>query len=150
MEFDNKEEMDLYRNYHTVFHGWDKAQKWVYERFIKEEERKYIVSEQEKSGPNKTIQKWYLVRPEWNFIDVQVDPKEAIVIDWHTLRIKRDWMLKETDFSQLADAPMNNAEKGKYREYRHYLRNIPLNFNEESIGRAVIMSFEDWKEFFRK
>jgi hypothetical protein len=150
IEFNNKEEMDLYKKYHITFHGWDKAQKWVHERFIKEEERKYIVSEQEKSGPNKSAQKWFLVRPEWNFVDIEIDPEKAIVVDWDTLRAKRDWMLKETDHSQLAYATFDSATKGKYREYRTYLRNLPLNFNEESIGSAIVMTFDEWREFFRK
>lgn len=150
IEFNNKEEMDLYKQYHITFYGWDKPQKWVHERFIKPEEKKYIVSEQEKPGPNKSIQKWYLVRPEWNFIDAELDPSEAQVTDWHTLRIKRDWVLKETDYTQLADSSLDSKTKLMYREYRQFLRNLPMCYNDESINRATVMTFEEWCIFYQK
>lgn len=150
LEFSTKEEMDLYKLYHITFHGWDRSQKWVHERFIKPEEKKYVVTEQQKTGPNNTKQTWYLVRPEWNFVDTQLNPEEQVVTNWHTLRIKRDWMLGQTDHTQLADYPADSKIKTLYREYRQYLRNAPKHFNEESIHRAYIMTFDDWKKFFNK
>ncbi len=41
------------------------------------------------------------------------------------LRNKRDQLLRETDFTQLEDAPLNNEEKEAYRTYRQELRDLP-------------------------
>lgn len=41
------------------------------------------------------------------------------------LRNKRDQLLRETDFTQLEDAPLTNEEKEAYRTYRQELRDLP-------------------------
>lgn len=145
VEFSTKEEMELYKNYHITFHGWDRPQKWILGRFLKEEDKKYVVAEQERNK-----QMWYLVRPEWNFNEVQPDKEEEIKGCWERLRYKRNALLLDTDYTQLADCPLNSKQKAVYREYREFLRNITNNYNDESIERAKVMSFEEWKEFFKK
>jgi len=145
IEFSTKEEMELYKKYHSVFHAWDRPQKWIHERFLPEEDKKYIVAEQIKNK-----QKFYLIRPEWNFNDVQPDRDEELAQDWAKLRIKRDILLAETDCTQLADYPLDSKAKALYRDYRQFLRNITNNYNDESIHRATVMSFEEWLEFFKK
>ena len=149
IKFNTKEEMELYKNFYIVFHGWDKPQKWVLERFLKEEERKYIVTKQERLGQNKQPQTWYLIRPKYNFVDVkQIDDKGEY--DWEELRRKRDFFLQLTDYTQLADCPLDTKTKQLYREYRQFLRNLPLCYNDESISKANVMTFEAWREFYKK
>lgn len=65
---------------------------------------------------------------------------------WCRLRQRRDSLLKETDFTQLADAPFVTTEKKLYREYRKFLRDIPLSFDKKSILKAKIPDFETWLE----
>ncbi len=43
------------------------------------------------------------------------------------LRIKRDELLKESDFSQLADAPISTQKKAEFVIYRQALRDLPQN-----------------------
>lgn len=149
IKFNTKEEMELYKQYHIVFHGWDKPQKWVLERFLKEEERKYITASQERLGQNKKPQTWYLVKPEYNFVDEKyID--DQLVHDWEVLREKRDFALAQTDYTQLADCSLSTKIKQLYREYRSFLRSLPLCYNDESINKAKVMTFEEWAEFYKK
>lgn len=38
------------------------------------------------------------------------------------VRMERNYLLSETDYTQLSDAPITEEDKAKYREYRQYLR----------------------------
>jgi hypothetical protein len=63
---------------------------------------------------------------------------------WANLRLKRDEELRKTDYTQLADAPVSSKEKKFYRDYREYLRNLPLCYNSETILKYKIMSYDEW------
>lgn len=73
-------------------------------------------------------------------ISEQKSPEEH----FNSLRIKRDAKLTETDFSQLADSPFSSEEKLQYRNYRTYLRNLPLQYNNESVANFEVKTFEEW------
>jgi hypothetical protein len=149
LTFNTEEELELYKNYHIVFYGWDRPQKWVLERFLKEEERKYIAASQERIGQNKKPQTWYLVKPEYNFVD-EKHIEDKVLYDWEVLRQKRDFVLSMTDYTQLADCPFSSKIKQLYREYRSFLRNLPLCYSDETIDKAKVMTFEEWAQFYGK
>lgn len=46
---------------------------------------------------------------------------------WENLRLKRNTLLSECDFTQLADAPFSAEKKQEYAEYRQILRDLPDN-----------------------
>lgn len=46
-----------------------------------------------------------------------------------SVRMVRDMYLIRTDFTQLEDVPMDEEEKGYYREYRQYLRDYTSKNN---------------------
>ena len=54
---------------------------------------------------------------------------------WSDMRTKRDQLLKDTDHTQLVDAPIDANKKSEYVTYRAALRNLPsvisdiTNFN---------------------
>ena len=56
------------------------------------------------------------------------DPKE-IPVEWYweRIRIWRDKELKNSDWTQLSDSPVN---KIIWLEYRQALRDLPLQFND--------------------
>lgn len=64
---------------------------------------------------------------------------------WSSLKLKRNEYLKNTDFSQLADAPFSSEEKLEYRQYRTYLRDLPAQYNNDNITSYVVLTFEQWK-----
>ncbi|MBQ3785018.1 MAG: hypothetical protein II843_01325 [Alphaproteobacteria bacterium] len=53
----------------------------------------------------------------------------------------RNWLLQSTDFSQLDDVPLDDAEKAIYREYRQYLRDYT---NGENWWEENPMEYKDW------
>lgn len=46
---------------------------------------------------------------------------------WSTLRDQRDYELSKTDWTQANDAPLSDAQKQSWREYRQALRDLPAN-----------------------
>lgn len=69
---------------------------------------------------------------------------------WSKLKIERNAILKNTDYTQLADAPFTSKEKKYYREYRQFLRDITKNFDNKSILKAKIPTFDEWLEKARE
>lgn len=75
----------------------------------------------------------------WNFVHLAkptIDQLEALVPDseaeileqqFTSLRRERDRLLKESDFTQLADAPFNSEKKSEWAVYRQALRDLPEN-----------------------
>lgn len=47
--------------------------------------------------------------------------------DIEKLRLERNNKLAQSDWTQLPDAPLSNAEKAAWQEYRHALRMLPQN-----------------------
>ncbi len=54
--------------------------------------------------------------------------------EWEKIRLNRDRLLKDSDFTQLADAPFNQETKDLWTLYREELRDIPTAFiNPEDV-----------------
>lgn len=53
----------------------------------------------------------------------------------------RNWLLQDSDHTQLNDAPLDDAEKAIYREYRQYLRDYT---KAEGWWEENPMKYEDW------
>ena len=54
---------------------------------------------------------------------------EAIEIkkSWSLLRQKRDALLKDSDWTQMPDVPLDAAKKEEWKVYRQQLRDLPAN-----------------------
>ena len=50
-----------------------------------------------------------------------------IDFDWGMLRIKRNTALKSTDWTQLPDASLTEAQRQAWAAYRQALRDLPAN-----------------------
>ena len=48
---------------------------------------------------------------------------------WEQVRINRAVKLKETDWTQMADAPLSDEQKAKFTAYRKALRDIPQTYS---------------------
>ncbi|AZD00439.1 tail fiber assembly protein [Pseudomonas chlororaphis] len=46
-------------------------------------------------------------------------------IEWAAIRTRRDQLLQATDFTQLADYPVTEAQRAEVAAYRKALRDIP-------------------------
>lgn len=49
---------------------------------------------------------------------------------WNEIRNKRNILLQETDWTQLADAPLSLERKEMYAAYRQLLRDLPQNHSD--------------------
>ena len=47
---------------------------------------------------------------------------------WDTLRVKRNILLTECDWTQIADSPLTNEQKAAYAVYRQALRDLPETY----------------------
>lgn len=82
---------------------------------------------------------------EYEIIIEEVGSVLDIEDAWKGLREKRDKLLRDTDYTQLADAPIKPDAKKMYREYRQYLRRLPNGYNDEHIRSYKIESFREWR-----
>ena len=64
---------------------------------------------------------------------------------WKELRDRRNQILKDTDYTQLPDSPLNQDMKKLYRGYREYLRKLPSNYNDDYILNYKIETFKEWR-----
>ncbi|HEB4994548.1 TPA: phage tail assembly chaperone [Aeromonas hydrophila subsp. hydrophila] len=51
-------------------------------------------------------------------------------VKWSHLKQYRDFLLAETDYTQVADNPMPKEKKAEFAEYRQKLRDIPQTFED--------------------
>lgn len=73
------------------------------------------------------------------------DKSSKMEVEMERVRLERNRMLQLTDFSQLADVPLSNEEKKLYRQYRKYLRELPLLIEREQVLKFEVLTFEQWK-----
>jgi len=150
INFENKEEALLYRNYHCKFDAWDKKETWVAEEFLNPNYIKLITEEKEiemlNSKKEAVKKKYYKIVPKFYFIEDNLG-KNVLELFWDNLRLDRNQLLNKTDWTQLADNKIDTKNKQLYREYRDYLRDLPKNYNDDSISKYRIMDFEDWFKF---
>ena len=50
-------------------------------------------------------------------------------LSWNSIRIQRNQLLSQSDWTQLADVPLTQEQKNAWMTYRQVLRDIPLSFS---------------------
>ncbi len=66
---------------------------------------------------------------------VEISAEEMAEADLNSLRRKRDVLLAESDWTQAADSPLDDATKAEWATYRQALRDIPNTYS--SLEDAV-------------
>ena len=69
----------------------------------------------------------------------------AIAVD--AVRGFRNAILADTDWTQLADSPLTDAEKADYARYRVYLRNLPATMDNADViafQESDISTYDAW------
>lgn len=75
----------------------------------------------------------------------QVDELELIAEAHNKLRMIRNALLAETDWTQVSDAPLTKTKKDKYKAYRKVLRDLTLKYDTiTSIEEVNFPSIEDF------
>lgn len=52
------------------------------------------------------------------------------LIKWAEIRKYRDYLITQTDFTQMPDAPLTDEKKVEFVAYRQALRDIPQNVGD--------------------
>lgn len=84
----------------------------------------------------------------WVYEEIIPEPKPEpyvpTVEDKQTqVRAQRNYMLQQTDFTQLPDAPFDDQEKVLYANYRQYLRDYTQTENWQEQNP---LEFSDWNK----
>ena len=53
-------------------------------------------------------------------------------LSWENIRSQRDYLLSQSDWTQVADAPLTVEQKAAWAAYRSALRNVPQTYSEPS------------------
>lgn len=82
----------------------------------------------------------------WEYQETKKDPEPEPYVPTEEekrerVRGYRNWLLQNTDFSQLDDVPLDEKEKETYREYRQYLRDYT---NGEEWWEENPQKYEEW------
>ena len=60
------------------------------------------------------------------------------MINWGTIKKKRDYLLLMTDYTQLSDNTLTDAKKAEWRIYRQALRDLPQTYSSATDKSDVV------------
>ncbi|EPP2530221.1 tail fiber assembly protein [Vibrio cholerae] len=65
-------------------------------------------------------------------VGVHIDVITAAVVDkkWGIVRGERDSLISQCDWTQMPDAPLDEAKKAEFTAYRQALRDIPQTYSD--------------------
>lgn len=143
MEFDSAKLARLYRDYHLAFGHWNGKSRWIEEKLVTPEMRRFIVDEMTEMRDGKIVRIYRVT----DGIEIKMEEAEASSIEecWQLFREARDLYLKASDWTQMADVNISQEARKDYRAYRQYLRDAPKLHGENSIVGAKIYDFTEWK-----
>ena len=67
------------------------------------------------------------------------------ILNWAKLRLIRNFLLLDSDWSQLGDAPLTDAEKAKWVTYRQKLRDVPTDNGAAAEPATVVFPVTPFK-----
>ncbi|MDQ0738871.1 tail fiber assembly protein [Pseudomonas sp. W4I3] len=71
--------------------------------------------------------------------------KEGLeLLEWSSIRVRRDRLLRETDHTQVQDSPLTEAQRAEAATYRKLLRNVP-----QDVGDPFIVVWPDKPSFLK-
>jgi len=144
LEFKTLELANLYRDYHLTFGHWEGISRWVEEKDLPLDKKKFIVDEKVCDIDGKST-KFFRITDEIE-VFIEEASKDSIINLWELFREDRNRLLEKTDWTQLADCELNTEQRKEYRAYRSYLRVLPKLYDDSTIISARVYDFEDWKK----
>ena len=74
-----------------------------------------------------------------------IPSKEGLeLLEWSSIRVRRDRLLRETDHSQVQDSPLNDAQRVQAAAYRKLLRNVP-----QDVGDPFAVEWPEKPDFLK-
>lgn len=145
LEFESARQADIYKKYHLEFGHWNGLSKWVRESLVLPEQLQFICDEMTEVE-NGSVIRYYKLSDGIIIQGELVTTPKTVLQAYQLLRFKRNQMLLETDWTQLADVLMSQDDRKSYRAYRTYLRTLPTLHDEGSIAGAVVYNYKEWLE----
>lgn len=144
LEFESAELAILYRDYHLAFGQWNSTIKWVEEKNLTPEQKRFIVDEKTEFIDGVIVRFYKL--SEGMEIQLEEVCGDSVQQCWSVLRSARNKMLQMTDWTQIADVELSTEQRREYRNYRSYLRVLPKLYDDTTVNSAKVYSFEEWKK----
>ena len=79
---------------------------------------------------------------EYKIIDAS--PIEQSIDFWETIRLQRNELLNQSDWTQLNDSPLSDSKKQEWATYRQSLRDLPSN--NQSVNNIADVIFPSMPE----
>jgi hypothetical protein len=71
-------------------------------------------------------------------------PVEQTIDFWSTIRLQRNELLKESDWTQVNDCPLSDSKKQEWATYRQSLRDLPsTNQSVNNIADVIFPSMPE-------
>ncbi|HIF6022973.1 TPA: tail fiber assembly protein [Vibrio parahaemolyticus] len=69
---------------------------------------------------------------DFNTLDISADKKVEVVTNakWEHVRVKRDQLMRDTDWTQVPDSQLTEDKKTEFAAYRQALRDIPQTYSD--------------------
>lgn len=143
MEFDTAKLARLYRDYHLAFGHWSGRSQWIEESKVTPEMRRFIVDEMSEIREGRTVRVYRVT----DGIELVMEEASANTVSecWSSFRETRNTLLKESDWTQMADVSISQEVRKDYRSFRQYLRDAPKLHGDNSIAEARVYGFIEWK-----
>jgi hypothetical protein len=142
--FDTAEDASLYKKYHLRFGEWATGTYWQEEKKVTAELRPFIVDEMTEVRPDGIV-RLYQICCKWS-IKEEIAAESEILGAWMSFRRDRDVLLKASDWTQISDVPMATAERGEWKKYRQYLRDVTKLHTDATIAGAKVATIEEWRQ----
>jgi len=141
----DKDKLELFVQYKD---GSTKMNKTKYQRNQKTGEYKWV-SYQFDTSPfptevndlyNRIVDKWIEYRQgQENDLEraLEASFSQSTILNWTKVSLIRNFLLMDSDWTQLGDAPLSTEEKAKWVTYRQKLRDIPEE-QKDNAANAVV------------
>ena len=141
----DKDKLEIFVKYKD---GTSKMNKTKYQRNQKTGEYKWV-SYQFDTSPfptevndlyNRIVDKWIEYRQgQENDLEraLEASFSQSTILNWTKVSLIRNFLLMDSDWTQLGDAPISAEEKAKWVTYRQKLRDIPQDQKEIAANSVV-------------
>lgn len=84
----------------------------------------------QRDDANRIIGKFSIPQPEIAEEFIQGDPEVFEATNWDKIRATRASLLQQSDWTQVADAPLTTEMKAMWSNYRQSLRDLPEVYSD--------------------
>lgn len=71
-------------------------------------------------------------------------PEALRLVEWNCVRVRRNQLLRETDYTQTLDSPLSDEKRAQVAAYRQALRDVP-----QDVGDPFSVVWPDMPDFLK-